>query len=408
MWLYNFGIYCYTAIIRLVSPFSGKAKLWSDGRKELINRLKNTIPSDSKVFWIHAASLGEFEQGRPVIEAVREKYPDYKILLTFFSPSGYEVRKSYTGADWVFYLPADTPRNARRFLDAVKPEIAVFVKYEFWLNFLSELGRRGIRTYIISAIFRPDTIFFRSYGGMFRNVLKNFTRIFVQDQPSRGLLTDIGVTNVTVAGDTRFDRVGKIADGAKKLPVLDDFAPGCGILVAGSTWAPDEEILIRLINDNPDMKFIVAPHEMDDNRIETMMNAIGGGAVRYTRYAEDSRAKERQLLIIDTIGILSSVYSYGDYAYIGGGFGVGIHNTLEAAAFGIPVSFGPNYGRFREACELIANGAARSISDYDDLSAWLFEMRRDKDAYETAARTAGEYVSSNRGATESILNEIMQ
>lgn len=407
MWLYNLGIYFYSACLWLASPFVRKAKLLFAGRKGLIRKIEEAIPPGSKIFWIHAASLGEFEQGRPVIEDVRAKYPDYKILLTFFSPSGYEIRKDYMGADLVFYLPSDTPRNVRRFLDVVNPEIALFVKYEFWLNYLNALGHRNIRTYIISAIFRPDSIFFRPYGGMFRRVLSNFTRIFVQDQPSRELLAGIGVDNVTVAGDTRFDRVGKIADGAKKLPVLDDFTPGCNVLVAGSTWQPDEDILVQLINANPDMKFVVAPHEMDDSRIDAMMNAVAGGAVRYTRYSEDPRAKERQLLVIDTIGILSSVYSYGNFAYIGGGFGVGIHNTLEAAAFGIPLAFGPNYRRFREACELIADGAARSISDYEELSRWLSELRRDKDAYEKSAVRAGKYVNDNRGATEAILSEIM-
>lgn len=407
MWLYNFGIYFYSACVWLASPFVGKAKLLSVGRKGLIGKIKDAIKPDDKVFWIHAASLGEFEQGRPVIDTVREKYPDYKILLTFFSPSGYEIRKNYGGADWVFYLPSDTPRNSRRFLDAVHPEVAMFVKYEFWLNYLNNLGRRGIKTYIISAIFRPDSVFFRPYGRLFRRALRNFTHIFVQDQPSRELLAGIGITNTTVAGDTRFDRVGVIADRAKKLPILDDFTAECEVLVAGSTWQPDEELLIELMNHNPDMKFVVAPHEMDEGRIKLLMDGAGGGAVRYTVYENDPSAKERQLLVIDTIGILSSVYSYGNFAYIGGGFGVGIHNTLEAAAFSIPLCFGPNYEKFREARELIADGAARSISDYEEVAEWLSALRRDKDAYQAAASRAGQYVISGRGATDTILREVM-
>ena len=408
MWWYNLGIGVYSGAVKMVSPFMRKAALWYQGRRDIFRKLEQAVGSSERIIWFHAASLGEFEQGRPVMEAVREYYPSYKILLTFFSPSGYEIRRNYSGADWVFYLPADTPRNAAHFLDTVKPEMAVFIKYEFWLNYLAELSRREVPTYIISAVFRPDSIFFRPWGGAFRRALRSFRRLFVQDADSQALLAGIGVTNVTVAGDTRFDRVGRIADGARRLPAVEDFAAGGTVFVAGSTWPPDEEILVRLINANPGMKFIVAPHEMDEKRIKEMAGAVRGGAVRYTEYGEADDGGEKQLLIIDTIGILSSVYGYGSYAYIGGGFGVGIHNTLEAAAFGIPVAFGPNYAKFLEARDLISLGAARSISSYEELAVWLASLQSDRQAYGRAAAEAGAYVRSHRGATEIILRGLFE
>lgn len=406
MWWYNLGISLYCGAIKLAAPFNSKAGLWVKGRKKLFAKLKDEVKGAGNIIWIHAASLGEFEQGRPVIEGIREYYPQYKILLTFFSPSGYEIRKNYSGADWVFYLPVDTPRNVRRFLDAVKPEAAIFIKYEFWLNYLGELSRRAIPAYIISAIFRPDSVFFRPYGKAFREALHTFRRLFVQDDDSVKLLAGIGVVNATVAGDTRFDRVGKIAENAKKLPVVEDFLNGKPVLVAGSTWQRDEEILVPLMNYNPGMKFIVAPHEMDEGRIRDMITGVRGGAVRYTEYGAADDGKNKQLLIIDTVGILSSVYKYGSYAYIGGGFGAGIHNTLEAAAFGIPVIFGPNYDKFREARELIANGGARSMTSLEGVADWLQELSPGGERYIAAATQAGEYVRSKRGATEKILNEI--
>lgn len=404
MWWYNVGIHLYTGGIKLASHFNEKAALWVRGRRDLFGQLRGRV-SGERIIWIHAASLGEFEQGRPVMEAIKEQYPQYRILLTFFSPSGYETRRDYKGADWVFYLPADTPRNVRRFLDAVKPEAAIFIKYEFWINYLSELSKRGIPTYIISAVFRRDSVFFRPYGKTFRRALGAFSRIFVQDEDSRKLLAGIGMRNVSVSGDTRFDRVAKIASGAKDLPVIADFAGKEQVLVAGSTWEPDEELLIRLINENPSVKFIVAPHEMDEKRIIRLMESIEGGAVRYTRYEKNAAGSDCRLLVVDTIGILSSVYRYGNYAYIGGGFGVGIHNTLEAAAFGIPVAFGPNYGKFREAAELIEAGAARSVASYDELAAWFGELHA-AEVYDAACSAAGGYVRSRCGATGAILREI--
>ena len=276
MWIYNFGLALYAWVIRLIAPRHAKARLWSEGRRDLFERMAGTIDPGARIVWIHTASLGEFEQGRPIIERIRRERPEYKILVTFFSPSGYEIRKNYPGADYIFYLPIDTPANARRFLDIAHPEIAVFVKYEFWLNLLAELRRRSIRTYIVSAIFRRNSIFFRPYGGMWRQALETFDTLFVQNDESKSLLAELGFDNVVVAGDTRFDRVAEIAAAAKRIEIAERFKGGSRLFVAGSTWSPDEELLIRLMNDNPDIKFIVAPHEMDESRIARLMDETRG------------------------------------------------------------------------------------------------------------------------------------
>lgn len=403
MWWYNAGIRLYSGAIGLAAPFKEKARLWKKGRRGIMEHIAQAVNGAENVIWVHAASLGEFEQGRPVIEEIRERHPEYRILLTFFSPSGYEIRKNYNGADWVFYLPADTPSNARRFLDAVRPVAAIFIKYEFWLNYLRELDRRAVPTYIISAIFRKDSVFFRPYGAAFRRALRTFRRLFVQDDESARLLAGIGVDNVTVAGDTRFDRVCKIAGHAASLPIVERFMHGGRAFVAGSTWPPDEELLLRLMDGNRQMRFIVAPHEMDSKRIESLIAAAPGGGIRYSACNDEEYGADRQLLVIDTIGILSSVYVYASHAYIGGGFGAGIHNTLEAAVFGIPVAFGPNYGKFREACELVECGAARSVASYDELEEWLSSLPCGSAEYVRAAEAAGHYVLSRQGATEAIM-----
>jgi 3-deoxy-D-manno-octulosonic-acid transferase len=441
MWWYNLGIYIYGGVVKAVSRFNPKARLWVGGRRNIFDRLREALSpgepngspgkpaaspngagkyageragsSDSRVespgeriVWIHCASLGEFEQGRPVIEAIRGEHPEYKILLTFFSPSGYEIRKDYQGADYVFYLPLDTPRNVGRFLDTVRPEITIFVKYEYWLNYLSELRRRRCRVFIVSAIFRPDQIFFKRRGRAFRRALAAYEHIFVQNGESRDLLAGIGVTNVTVAGDTRFDRVARIAESARELPLIERFAAGQSLFVAGSTWEPDERILQRLVNAHPELKFIVAPHEMEISRITSLSEHTAGGAARYTELDADSDPSGKHLLIIDTIGILSSIYRYASYAYIGGGFGAGIHNTLEAATFGLPIAFGPNYHKFKEACDLTESGAAVSISNFEELDAWLVRLRTDKQLYKSLRRTAAGYVADHKGATETIVKTI--
>ena len=406
MWIYNLGLVLYVWAIALASPWHRKAKLWIDGRKGLFRRMKESIDPSARIIWIHAASLGEFEQGRPLIEKIRKEHPEYKILLTFFSPSGYEIRKNYDQADYIFYLPIDTPRKARRFLDIAHPEIAIFVKYEFWINLLTELRRRSIRSYIVSAIFRRNSIFFRPYGGMWRQALESFDVMFVQNEESKKLLATLGFDNVLVAGDTRFDRVAEIARTAKQIDVIERFKADDRLFVAGSTWEPDEELLIRLINDNPCVKFVVAPHEMDEGRIAHLMSEIKGGALRYTQCTPRTSYGSRQVLILDTVGILASVYGYATWSYIGGGFGVGIHNTLEAATFGLPVAFGPNYQKFKEARDLVTLGAARSVADYEQLRAWFVPLRDNEEFLQKTSRIAKDYTTRHQGATDIIVKTI--
>ncbi|MBQ7952246.1 MAG: 3-deoxy-D-manno-octulosonic acid transferase [Alistipes sp.] len=402
--LYNIGMYCYRLGVAAVSPWHKKARLWRDGRKQLFNRMRASIDSSAPIVWVHVASLGEFEQGRPIIEKIKAERPEYKILLTFFSPSGYEIRKNYQGADYIFYLPIDTKSNAREFLDIVKPQIAVFVKYEYWINLLSELKTRNIPTYIVSAIFRRDSIFFRSTGNMWREALKSFNTIFVQDENSKALLAELGHDNVVVAGDTRFDRVAQIAAAAKKIELIEQFKGDSRLFVAGSSWGPDEDLIVRLANDNPTIKFIVAPHEMEQTRMAKIEQTATGGAVRYTKIEGD--IADKQILILDTIGMLSSVYGYADFSYIGGGFGVGIHNTLEAATFGLPIAFGPNYHKFKEARDMIALGGATSVSNYEELSAWFAPLRDDEQHLKRVSQISKDYTTKNQGATDIFFEKV--
>ena len=408
MWFYNLGLILYAWAVRLAAFRHKKARLWIDGRKDLFHRMREAIDPAARIIWIHVASLGEFEQGRPIIEKLRKTHPEYKLLLTFFSPSGYEIRKDYKGVDYLFYLPLDTPRNARRFLDIAHPEIAVFVKYEYWLNLLRELRRRKIRTFIVSAIFRRNSIFFRPYGGWWRQALETFEVLFVQNEESKELLASLGFDNVLVAGDTRFDRVAEIARAAKHIDIVERFKGDDRLFVAGSTWGPDEELLIRLMNDNPEVKFIIAPHEMDEGRIARLIEETRGGALRYTQCTPRTGYGSRQLLILDTVGLLSSVYGYATWSYIGGGFGVGIHNTLEAATFGLPVAFGPNYEKFKEARDLVTLGAARSISGYEQLRDWFIPLRDNEVFLQKTSRIARDYTTRHQGATSIIIKTIFQ
>lgn len=394
----------YAALIRLASPLYPKARRWCDGRQGMAERMRNTIGDNDNIAWVHVASLGDFEQGRPVVDYIRENYPDYKILLTFFSPSGYEVRKDYKSADYVFYIPADTKREVSQFLDIVKPKVAIFVKYEFWLNMLVELRRREIRTFIVSAIFRRNSIFFRPFGGIWRKALRSFETLFVQDEASRQLLAEIGVTNVVVAGDTRFDRVATIAESAERVAVVEEFKGDRRLFVAGSTWGADEDILLPLINANPDIKFVVVPHEMDEARIERIVREVKGGAVRYTQLPQADFA-DKQVLVLDTIGLLSRVYGSAEWAYIGGGFGAGIHNTLEAVVYGLPVAFGTNYRKYKEARDLIDLGVAQSVRNEQALRKWFTEVQDDALRAKKGS-IAQQYVKSHRGATERILKRI--
>ena len=402
--LYDICIAIYAALIRLVSPFNKKARLWCDGRKGMVERMRQVIGKESNIVWIHVASLGDFEQGRPLVDYVKERYPEYKILLTFFSPAGYEVRKNYPNADYVFYLPNDTRREVRRFLDVVRPKVVIFVKYEFWLNMLAELRKRKIRTYIASAIFRRNSIFFNPFGGIWREALKTFDTLFVQDDRSKELLAEIGVENVVVAGDTRFDRVSAIAERVEKVDIIEQFKGDKRLFVAGSTWGPDEDILLPLINENPNIKFVIAPHEMEESRIERILREVKGGAVRYTQLSNDFA--DKQVLVLDTVGLLSRVYGSAEWAYVGGGFGAGIHNTLEAAVYGLPVAFGPKYRKFKEARDLIELGIGCSVTDECELKRWFDELKSDKDYLARISALAKVYVGQHRGATEKIVKEI--
>ena len=409
MLLYNLGIDLLVILMKIVSPFNSKAKLWVEGRKNIFKRIAQSVNPGDRIVWIHAASLGEFEQGRPVIERIKKEFPERKILLTFFSPSGYEVRKGYEGVDYIFYLPADTLSNAKRFVGLVRPEVAIIIKYEFWLNILNQLHRVGCKTYLISAIFRDDQIFFKKHGEIFREALRGFKMIFVQNNHSKELLNSIDIDNVQVAGDTRFDRVASIANNSPMNEVVERFKNGSKIFIAGSTWGLDEEVIKPMMEKYKNLKFIIAPHEMEQDRIKGIISDSSRKVIRYTEcVGSDVNLEEYDVLIIDTIGILSSVYRYAHYAYIGGGFGVGIHNTLEAATFGLPLVFGTNYSKFKEARDMIESGAATSISCSEGLDLWLSEMEANEDLYDKRHLLAQAYVQDNVGATDKIMKYIFK
>lgn len=400
---YNLGIRAYTAAIRLASPFNEKAALWTQGRKDIRNRIKAVSREAGRLIWFHAASLGEFEQGRPVIEALKQQQPDTKILLTFFSPSGYEIRKNYKEADYIFYLPADTPANARLLISRFKPDAAVFIKYEFWYNYLHELHRQHIPVYLISAVFRPAQAFFKPWGGLQRKMLHCFTRLFVQDAESVRLLASVGISCAEQTGDTRFDRVKQIAGQSRNIETAEAFLNGAPAVVCGSTWLPDEELLLSYINDyRGTYKWIVVPHEIGESHIRSILEKCHKKTARYSAWktGNDSSA---EVLIVDCIGLLSSLYRYGRIAYIGGGFGAGIHNTLEAAVYGIPVLFGPRFRKFREAVELSAQGGAFPVKDATELREILDVLLGDPGIARTAGEKARDYVDSRLGATDRIL-----
>ena len=403
--LYNLAIGIYDLIVHIMAPFSRKPRKMMKGHWVVYELLRQQIEKDARYIWFHAASLGEFEQGRPLIEKIRAKYPDYKILLTFFSPSGYEVRKNYRGADVVCYLPFDKPRNVKKFLDISNPVMAFFIKYEFWKNYLDELNKRRIPVYSVSSIFRKDQIFFKWYGGTYRNVLKNFDYLFVQNEASRRFLSKIGINKVTVVGDTRFDRVLQIREEAKELPLVEKFKGDSFTLVAGSSWGPDEDLFLEYFNTHPEMKLIIAPHVIDENHLVEIISKLKRPYVRYTR-ADERNVQKADCLIIDCFGLLSSIYRYGEVAYIGGGFGVGIHNTLEAAVYGIPVVFGPKYHKFMEAKQLIEAQGAFSIRNYEELGSLFDRFLTDEHFHRETGSNAGFYVTNNAGATDKVLSMI--
>jgi 3-deoxy-D-manno-octulosonic-acid transferase len=405
--LYNAGIFLFTLIAHLLALFNSKVSLWIEGQKNWEQKIKEKIHPGDRTVWIHCASLGEFEQGRPVLEAIKKEKPQYKIVLTFFSPSGYEVRKNYAQADCVIYLPADNPRNSAKFISLVKPEFVIFVKYEFWNNYISELYDKKIPLYLISAIFRPGQHFFKWYGSFFRGILKKFQIIFVQDQRSLDLLSEIGMGNMILAGDTRFDRVIKLSATARDIIQIEQFRGNEKLFLAGSSWKQDEEIISQYINRFPDkMKWIFAPHEIDEANIERIIKLFKVSVIRFSEISETSSGA--RVLIIDNIGMLSSAYRYAYISAIGGGFGKGIHNILEPACWGIPVMFGPEYKKFKEAVELKASGGARSFADYEDFELILTEWLTDSGLYTMSAKVAGDYVRQHTGATDIILKQIFR
>lgn len=403
--MYELIINLYALCVAVVSLFNKKVRTMRKGEREAFKVLKEKVEPGEKYLWFHAASLGEFEQGRPIMERIRREQPEKKILLTFFSPSGYEVRKNYGGADIICYLPLDTYINARRFLKLVHPEAAFFIKYEFWWNYLHILKRLGVPVYSVSSIFRPDQVFFRWYGYKYRNVLKCFTRFFVQNEQSRLLLGKLGITDVDITGDTRFDRVLSIMQQAKKLPLVEAFKQDYKVFVAGSSWPPDEDIFIRYFNEHKDWKLIIAPHVIGEDHLRQIMSKLKLRTVRYTQATEDS-VRDAQCLIIDCFGLLSSIYGYGDVAYIGGGFGVGIHNVLEASVWNVPVIFGPNNLRFQEAQDLLASGGGRQIDDYEGFKALMDGYDSDSARLGADGSEAGNYVKSKTGATDKILSAV--
>jgi 3-deoxy-D-manno-octulosonic-acid transferase len=400
--IYNIGISLYFCAIYVASFFNKKAKLWLKGRNNVVYK------KFEKSLWFHFASLGEFEQGRPLLEHVRKNQPETKIVVTFFSPSGYEIRKNTPLADAVYYLPLDTAANAREFIEAINPEAAIFAKYEYWYHYFNELHKKEIPLYVISGIFRPDQVFFKWYGGLHRRMLGFVTYFFVQDAVSKELLQSLGVTNVEVSGDTRFDRVWANAREPKKLHVINQFKNGHKLFIAGSTWPDDEALVATLVKDYADWKFIFAPHEIDEDKIEKLTGLLPlNSVIRYSQIETNQISLNNyQTLIIDNIGMLSSLYQYADVAYIGGGFGVGIHNTLEAAAFGLPVIFGPNYDKFKEAKDLISIKGGYSINNEPELKATVAYIIEDIQRYNETCQIVRDYVKQNTGATKTIADHI--
>ena len=393
--------------VAIASLFNKKVKKMWAGERQAVKVLKEKVDPEARYIWFHAASLGEFEQGRPLIEHLRETHPEYKILLTFFSPSGYEVRKNYEGADIICYLPLDTIRNARRFLRAVKPVMAFFIKYEFWYNYLHILQHRGVPTYSVSSIFRPDQIFFQWYGRQYGRVLKCFTHFFVQNMESKALLSKLGITDVDVVGDTRFDRVLQIKEASKQLPIVEQFtAHAQKVFVAGSSWLPDEEIFIKYFDIHKDWKLIIAPHVICDEHLSQIFELLKGRrVVRYTEATEEN-VKDAEVLIIDCFGLLSSIYHYGTVSYVGGGFGVGIHNVLEAAVWDIPVVFGPNNKHFQEAQGLMLVQGGFEIKDYQSFRDLMMRFETDASFLQNAGENAGAFVKSRAGATAKVMENV--
>ncbi len=409
--LYSLGIYGYAFLLQLIAPFHKKARLWVDGRKNVWSNLQNAFQNNTdEIIWIHVSSLGEFEQGRPLIEKIKEQTPYYKIVLSFFSPSGYEIRKNYELADFVTYLPIDTAKNAKRFFNIVKPSKVFFVKYDFWYHYLNESNKRNIPTYLISALFRKNQLFFKPYGGFYRKILSFFTTLFVQEQASADLLATIGLKNVIVAGDTRVDRVATLAENVKEIPHISDFKGTELLLVAGSSWQPDEEILVAFFEKYAHLscKIIFAPHEVHSTHIQSLQKQLSTAQISticYSKVDKTTNLDDYKALIIDSIGLLSSLYQYADIAYIGGGFGAGIHNTLEPATFGLPVLFGKKYKKFNEAVALAKSKGAFVINNYEDFEKIAQQLIEDKELREESGQVSKNFIAQQKGAVLKIFSD---
>lgn len=404
---YNFVGRVYSLLIKCAILFSPKAKMMQKGRWKLWKKLKSELDPEGGYIWIHVSSLGEFEQGRPLIERIKRDFPNEKIMLTFFSPSGYEVRKSYELADVISYLPSDTILNSRKFLNMVKPKMAMFIKYDFWPCFLLELRDRKIPTYLVSAIFRPSQLFFKWYGKSYLYLLTCFDKLYVQNEYSRELLAKFNIKNVEVVGDTRLDRVIKISQNGKELPMFDSWAAASDgpIIVAGSTWPPDEEILIRYFNKHPNVRMIIAPHEFDNERILKLTSFLRRPFIRFSDVNSDSVMK-KDCIIVDSFGFLSSLYRYADIAYVGGGFGKGIHNTPEAAVYGIPVFFGPKHEKFKEAIGLLEAGGGFCIHTAEEFNSLVDGLLADKSKLEEAGKRSHDYIFANAGAADKVIEDV--
>lgn len=411
--LYRSALRVFSLALKSAAAFNPKAKLFVEGRKRIFEEIKEAVSvgKNNPRVWFHCASLGEFEQGRPVIEKFKETFPKHQVVLTFYSPSGYEVRKDYELASYVFYLPIDSPNNAKKFLDLINPDAAFFIKYEFWYYYLKELHNRKVPTFSVSAIFRSDQLFFKSYGGFYREILHFFTHIFVQDENSKSLLNEIGIGNVSVSGDTRFDRVIALRNNRKKLSLVEVFKNNQSLLVIGSSWKEDMDVLLAFINENKySLKYIIAPHEIHEDNIKAIQLSVKLPNIRYSEAVKitGSSLSEYTVLTIDNIGLLSSLYSYGEYAYIGGAFGKGLHNTLEAATFGIPILFGnKNYAKFKEAKELISVGGAFAIGNEKELDD-IFQVLSGPGELQKAGETSAAYILKNIGATDHIIKHYKQ
>ena len=405
--LYSFSIWLFSLLITLISPFNLKARQWVTGRKGVFKKLRQSLSKDDKVIWFHCASLGEFEQGRPLMESLKKDYPDHKILLTFFSPSGYEVRKEDPIADIITYLPSDTARNAAKFVDLIKPCIVFFIKYEFWFNYINQLQKKSVPIFVVSAIFRKSQYFFKPWGKWSQKQLKKVTYFFVQNEKSLALLRMVKVSHASISGDTRFDRVFKIRNEKVEFPKIKAFAGNDKILVAGSTWPADEDILRKLMDHlNGRLKLIIAPHVINKEHLDQLTHKFSEHHPVLYSDAETSEKTDSRVMIINTMGMLAHIYRYADFAYIGGGFGAGIHNTLEAATYGIPVLFGPKYERFQEAVDLKRLGSGFPVSDFVQCLEVVEELLNNRDKYELSASAAGRYVMENAGAVDRIREKI--